>query len=204
MERESSDAAYLATLAPHYHALRPLRVALHSTCEPVFGYFHRLTAEVACRILPCPTAGRLGEEVRREGAHFGVSIEDDGEVCRVLDEQGRPVPSEAIFLLLARHLLAERPGAAVAVEEEDSSSLDASIASLGGRIVRSPAARDRMAAAMGESAAVLGGGASGRIWRAVGPAPLPDALWTLTLLLVLSSGDDRPFSALLDLPPLSG
>ena len=49
-----------------------------------------------------------------------------------------------------------------------------------------------MAAAMRDQHAVLGGGPSGRYWHAVGRLPLPDALRTLTLLLVLLSRDDRP------------
>ena len=67
------------------------------------------------------------------------------------------------------------------------------IESLGGRPCRSSRpARADMAAAMCQHGAIFGGGPSGRFWTPAGDIPLPDALRTLTLLLVLLSRDDRP------------
>jgi phosphomannomutase len=53
-------------------------------------------------------------------------------------------------------------------------------------------------AAMKAENAILGGGPSGRFWHAVAGVPLPDALMTVTRLLVLLSRGDEPFSAVLD------
>jgi phosphomannomutase len=55
-----------------------------------------------------------------------------------------------------------------------------------------------MAAAMREHRAVFGGGSCGRFWHVVAGVPLPDALMTITQLLVLLSRSDEPFSAVLD------
>ena len=55
-----------------------------------------------------------------------------------------------------------------------------------------------MAAAMREHGALLGGGPSGRFWHADAGVPLPDALMTVTRLLMLLSRSDEPLSAVLD------
>ena len=197
MRRVDAQAAYLAGLSPFYHALRPLHVAINAPCPPVIEYLRTLTAQVACRLLPC-LSGHVADAVRAAGAHFGITIEDDGETCRLWDEQGRPVPSERLLLLLARHLLTQQSGATVVVEAGSSPALAGQIAALGGRAVTADPARAAMAAAMREHEALLGGGPSGRLWHAVGRLPLADALRTLTLVLVLLSRDDRPLSEVLD------
>jgi phosphomannomutase len=61
-----------------------------------------------------------------------------------------------------------------------------------------------MASAMRRHDALLGGGPSGRYWHSIGQVPLPDALATLTLVLVLLSRDDRPLSAVLDAEAATG
>ncbi len=203
LRRVQAEAAYLAGLSPFYHALRPLRFALDARCPPVLDYLQKLTAPVACRLLPCRT-GHVGEEVLAGRAHFGLSIEDDGETCRLWDEQGRPVPPETLLLLLARHLLAQQAGGVVIVEAEASPALAGKIAALGGRAVAADPSRAAMAAAMRQHDALLGGGPSGRLWHAVGRLPLADALRTLTLLLVLLSRDDRPLSEVLDAEAAAG
>jgi phosphomannomutase len=139
----------------------------------------------------------IGEQVVAAGAHFGVSIEDDGEVCRLLDEQGRPVPAESLLLLLVRHRLTENPHAAIILEDNASPTVAREIESLGGRVLSSRPARADMAAAMCQHGAIFGGGPSGRFWTPAGNIPLPDALKTLTLLLVLLSRDDRRLSEVL-------
>jgi len=103
--RFQADETYLAELTPYYHALRPLRVVLDCASAPLVRYLARLIQPVACRVVPCqPPAEQLAEQVIAGQGHFGIRIEDDGEVCSVLDEQGRPVPSERLALLLVRFL----------------------------------------------------------------------------------------------------
>ena len=182
----------------------PCGLRLDTRCPPVLEYLQKLTAPVACRLLPCRT-GHVGEEVRAGRAHFGLSIEDDGEICRLWDEHGRPVPPETLLLLLARSLLAQQAGGTVIVESGTSPALAGKITALGGRAVAADsAARAAMAAAMRQHDALLGGGPSGRLWHAVGRLPLADALRTLTLLLVLLSRDDSPLSEVLDAEAATG
>ena len=66
------------------------------------------------------------------------------------------------------------------------------------RVVTSSPRRADLSAAMSEHGAPLGGGPSGRFWYSDAGFPSPDALMTVTRLLVLLSRSDEPLSAVLD------
>jgi phosphomannomutase len=198
LRRFQAEVAYLATLAPYYHALRPLRLVLDSACGPLVGYLQHLTGAVACEIIPCRvTREQLAEQVLADRAHFAACIEGDGETCLFLDEQGRPVSAERMLLVFARQLLAESPRGALVLEHDTAAEVGRAIEVLGGRVVTSGPRRGQMAAAMRAHGALLGGGPSGRFWYGAAP-PLPDALLSLTLLLRILSQSDRRFSEVLD------
>lgn len=199
LRRFQAEAPYLAALAGHYHALRPLRIVLDTSCGPVAGYLERLTQPVACRIVRCGGGlDRLREQVAAHKAHFGVRIGDDGETCSVFDEQGRPVPAERLLLLVARHLWAEKPPGTIVLEEDTPPAVVASLRGPDCRVEVSDPHRAEMAATMRRHAAPFGGGPSGRFWYGdLGP-PVPDALVTLTLLMVILSQSDRRLCEVLD------
>ena len=207
--RHQAEVDYLVRLAPEYHALRPLQFVLDSTCGAWGEYLRELTRSVACRILPCRRHGEgLGQQVVEDRAHFGLRVEDDGEICHLVDERGQAVPPERLFLLVARSVLSgsqaspsspHAPCAADVVLEEDASpGLIEDVRSLGGRVVASGALRQAMACTIRRHGAILGGGPSGRFWYSVGGVPVPDALRTFTRLLVLLSRSDRTLSEVLD------
>ena len=199
MRRVQAEGPYLAGLAEYYHALRPLRVILHTSCEPLARYLEKLTGSLACRIVRSrTTVDGLPGQINDETAHFGVQIDDDGERCRVWDEQGRPVPNERLLLLVARSLLKERPGSTVVLQEGTPAAVAEAIESAGGRVFFSGPLRREAAMAMRSHDGLLGGGTAGRFWHDRDGLPLPDALMTLTLLLVLLSQSDRRFSEVLD------
>jgi len=206
LRRFQAETPYLAALASRYHALRPLRVVLDSASLPLAKYLEELTAATACRVVLCRTTREeLPKQVRHHGAHFAARIDGDGETCRVLDEQGCPVPAERLLLLLVRHILHtafEQSAAHVVLEDGTPQSLVDRLErySRGLTAPGRPAGRSAMAAAMRQHGAILGGGPSGRFWHTGYAAglPLPDALMTVTLLLELLSRTDDPFSVVLD------
>jgi phosphomannomutase len=201
LRRFQAEVPYLAGLAGYYHALRPLRFVLDTSCGPLFGYLTKLTEMVACRIIRrVGPPERLPDQVLAEGAHFGARIGGDGEACRLLDERGRQVPAEQLLLVLGRDLLSEHPQRAVVLEEAAPPAVAEAIRAAAGRVVFSDPRRAEMAAAMREHGGLLGGGPSGRLWYDSDGLPLPDALRTLSLLLVLLSQSDRPLSEVLDRP----
>ena len=89
------------------------------------------------------------------------------------------------------------------LEAETAAEVAEAIRAAGGRVVLSGARRAEMAAAMRAHGGLLGGGQTGRFWYDCDGLALPDALRTLTLLLVLLSQSDRPLSEVLDrrVPP---
>ena len=167
LRRFAAADVYLSDLRPAYHALRPLRFVLHCTAGPVAAYLEELIRNVACRIIP-GKGDRLGAQVVAAQAHFGMQIGDDGENCQVVDERGQSVAAERLLALIA-----------------GSSS---------GPVLKGEELRQQTFLRMREGRAAMAVDAAGRLWYAGSHAPLPDALRTLTFLLVLLSRDDRAFS----------
>jgi phosphomannomutase/phosphoglucomutase len=201
LARFRAEPLYLAGLEAHFHALRPLRFLVDTTCGPLVGYLEKLLRQVACEmILRRTTAEQLTEQIRREHAHFALLVDDDGERCRLWDESGRLVASERLLLLLARHLLAIQPSSpAVVLEETVPRPLAREIRALGVRVCFCAPRRAEVHQAVQEHHALLGGGPSGRFWyRDAENHASADALMTLTLLLGLLSQSDRPLSEVLD------
>jgi phosphomannomutase len=198
LHRAAAEEPYLAALSECYHALRPLRIVIASASGPLLAYLQRLAAAVACQVIPCRVAsGELPEQIRADAAHFAACVEGDGETCRMLDERGQAVPAERLLLLLARHYIntADRQPATIALESSTPAAVGRRIEQFGGRATMGGNRRAEMAAAMREQGAVLGGGPSGRFWHLAAGVPLPDALMTITRLLLLLSRSDEPLSA---------
>jgi phosphomannomutase len=201
LRRFQADAPYLAAMSSHYHALRPLRFVIDSACGPLVECMGKRAAAVACQVIRCRVARHdLPEQIRTAAAHFAVCVDGDGETCRVLDERGQAVPAERLLLLLARCWLptTDAQPATILLEESTPQAIGRRIEELGGRVATSHARRADMATAMQEHHAALGGGPSGRFWHVDAGVPLPDALMTITRLLVLLSRSDEPLSAVLD------
>jgi mannose-1-phosphate guanylyltransferase/phosphomannomutase len=60
-------------------------------------------------------AARLSELVRSSGAHLGALIEPDGEQLTIVDDQGRVLSDEEALLVMVKLVVAEHPGAPIAV-----------------------------------------------------------------------------------------
>ena len=173
LRRFAAADIYLDDFHPAYHALRPLRFVLECAVGPVVAYLKELTRNVACRIISGEGGNdRLAEQVVAAEAHFGIQIGDDGENCRVVDERGQSVEAERLVALI---------GGSFAAPVKKGEDL-----------------RQQTFLRMRESRATIAADTAGRLWYAASHAPLPDALQTLTHLLVLLSRDDRALSAVLD------
>ena len=201
LHRFEADVPYLAALSGYYHALRPLGVVVDSASGPLVAYLERLTASVACQVTASRVAScDLPEQIRADAAHFAACVDGDGETCRVLDERGQPVSAERLLLLLARHNVrtSDARPATIVLEPSTPPAIGRRIEQFGGRIVIGGSRRADMAGAMRAHCASFGGGPAGRFWHVVGGVALPDALATITELLILLSRSDEPLSAVLD------
>lgn len=208
LRRVALEADYLDSLAEYYHALRPLRVVLNTDCRPPLDYVRRLSRSLECHFFHHTSgSGPLAERIGHHEAHFGVAIDGNGETCGVVDESGTPVPEEHLLRLIARHLITSqqeekdpdnRSEPTIILENETSTQTEDALAQLAYRVVRTDHRRAEMHRAVEHEDALLGGGPSGRLWyRRLGHVSA-DALVTLSLLLVILSQSDRPFSQVLD------
>lgn len=205
LRRMQAEATYLATMSKYYHALRPLVVIVDSASRPLLEYLQKLFAGVACRLVPCRgVRNDLPSQIRTEAAHIAVSIDGDGETCRVWDEQGRTISAEKLSLLLALHSLQEATDGSIVLEDSTDPQIIDRLRQLGACVVIGDGHRAAMATAMRQDKAILGGGPSGRFWHAALGLPLPDALMTITRLLTLLSRSDEPLSAVLDRDAIVG
>lgn len=198
LRRHQPEAAYLAALQPLFHALRPLRIALDTSCRPLKAQLARLARQTACEFLPPSPAP--------QAVHAKLWIDGDGERLKLWDERGEMVEPTALLIAFAEHMVARslrdrkdesRNAPAtlplrVVLEETASAEAEARLARLGVQVVHCPATRAGMWGAMRATDAQLGGGPGGRFWFNAGAA---DALRALARLLALLSAGDRPLSA---------
>jgi hypothetical protein len=174
-----ASVPYEAGLRKHFHALRPLKIALACPSRTLRELFARLFRRVACRLIPVETPIRLralldladpdlvrtSHRVQTECADLGVLVDDDGERCVFFDEAGRVVSPQLVAPLLAT----------------DTSPLEPNL----NREVVTRQMRDRDLGFSFDGA--------GRFWFDEG-YPACDALLTLVHLLHTLSRSDRPFS----------
>jgi phosphomannomutase len=219
-ERIDAQSSYLAGLHEHFHALRPLRFVLATTCGPLLGYLRMLLATTACEALPlvvtrvigssedgarCSaypdpmnrvTTNVLAQAVRWQRGHFGMWIDGDGETCRLVDEQGREIDTDMFVALLASAAWCRDPSIPLSTHtpchHASRQQMHQIIGESGDAIRGSTLAAD--ATNECSSSLIVFGDRPGA----------GDALRALALLLTLLSASDRPLSAVVRDVPFRG
>jgi phosphomannomutase len=119
---------------------------------------------------PDPTVAENLEDliraVRADGADLGVAFDGDGDRLGVVDERGRIIWGDQLLALLARDVLAARPGATVLADVKASQILFDEIARLGGRPEMCKTGHSVIKSRMAEIGAPLAGEMSGHIFFA--------------------------------------
>lgn len=105
----------------------------------------------------------LGAEVRRTGAALGAAFDGDGDRVGFVDETGRPLDNDDIIVLLARHYLAQGPGAVV-YDAKCSMVVAEEIAKAGGRAVMARAGHTFSKQAFRRENALFAGEISGHFF----------------------------------------
>ncbi|MEX2288597.1 MAG: hypothetical protein WD648_15980 [Planctomycetaceae bacterium] len=203
---------YEASLLKHFHALRPLRVALGCSSRPVRETVARLFGGLPCLIVPVEIPDRarsvvepsdadvrrVATSVQENTADLGVLIDHDGSRCAFLDEEGALVSPATITTLIAELVLAEHPGSTIIVETSALDALRPAIEERGGKCLDAGRTQAELATTMRAEQAVFGGCTSGQYW--FGEAfPSSDAILTLARVLEALSRTDAPFSRVVQL-----
>ena len=202
-----ASVPYLAGLWQHFHALRPLRVAIACPVrfvrETLDSLFAKLPVtldwvEIPKRLRDLANAddsdvGRVRDAVLARSADFGFLIDDDGANVAVLDEVGDLLAPDDLLGLLAEVLGAEQPGGALVIDNAARERLQPRIAARNRRCWLGGWTQSDLWQAMRSDAATCGGGATGRVWMRES-VPTTDAILTLGQLLRCLSRDDSPLS----------
>ena len=107
--------SYESSLAPHFHALRPLKIACGSATRQTPRILDRVFSKLPCRLthhsLPIRSRNltdprdidlqRVAKLVKDSQAHLGILIDEDGRHVALITDRGRLVtPKEVARILL--------------------------------------------------------------------------------------------------------
>lgn len=205
-----ASVPYLAGLWKHFHALRPLRVAIGCSVGCVRttlnALFEQLPVSLAWVELPQrvrklldgsdPDVQRVRAAVIDQSADFGFVIDDDGASIVAIDDQGELVSPEDLLCLLAEVVPTDRTDGAVVVANTARDTMPPRLAARNLRCWLGGWTLSEMWQALRHEAAICGGDHSGRVWfRDV--VPTTDAILTLAHLLQALSRSDAPLSEVL-------
>jgi phosphomannomutase len=136
---------------------------------------------------PDPTVPKyleqLIETVKAETCDIGIAFDGDGDRIGVVDGKGRILWGDQIMVLLARDVLAERPGAEIIADVKASQTLFDEIARMGGRPLMWRTGHSLIKARMAQSGAPLAGEMSGHIFFADRYYGFDDGLYAAVRLL---------------------
>lgn len=188
---DAGNGAGGITAIPIYERLGVELVKLFTEPDPTFPNHH-----------PDPTVEANLADVRaavlEHRADVGIAFDGDGDRIGVVDETGRIIWGDELMILLARTVLAERPGAAVIAEVKCSQTLFDDIERHGGTAIMERAGHSIIKSRMKETGAVLAGEMSGHIFFADRFYGFDDAAYAGARLLEILSNTDKKLSELFD------
>ena len=132
--------------------------------------------------VPANLAQLIGE-VRARGADLGVAFDGDADRIGLVDDTGAILFGDQLMVLLARDVLAHRPGATIIADVKASQVLFDEIARAGGTPLMWKTGHSLIKAKMAETGAPLAGEMSGHIFFADRWYGFDDALYAAVRLL---------------------
>ncbi len=219
---ETAYSRYIRDLEKRLPRMRPLKIVMdagNGTAGLFAPNLFKRWGHTLAACLYCEPDGRypnhqpdpqqpqnlqaLCAAVRDAGADIGLAFDGDGDRVGVVDEMGNIIVADRVLALLARDLLARRPGAAVVADVLSSQVLFDEITRCGGQPVMWISGHSLIKAKMAEIGALLGGEMSGHIFMGEDYYGFDDAYFVAGRLLQLLAAGDRPLSRLdADLPRL--
>src|SRR5882762_5211800 len=138
----------------------------------------------------------LQEKVVEVGADLGVAWDGDADRVGIIDERGGRHEADLILILLARDLLARRPGAKIVFDVKSSQSLVDDIRSHGGVPVMWKTGHSHLKRKMREDQILLGGEVSGHMFFAENYYGVDDGILASCKMIELTSRASEPLSHL--------
>jgi phosphomannomutase len=141
----------------------------------------------------------VGEAVRRIGADFGVAFDGDADRAVFVDENGRPIASDLMTAVMARHQLERTPGGLVLYDLRSSRVVAEEIEKAGGVAEMCRVGHSFVKAQMRESGAIFAGELSGHTYfRFSDKLMADDAIATFVAMLDVVAAEGKPVSQILE------
>lgn len=147
---------------------------------------------------PDPTVPKnlesLIAEVRHRGADLGIAFDGDADRIGVVDDTGEMLFGDQLLVVLARDVLASRPGGTIIADVKASQILFDEVAKAGGVPLMWKTGHSLIKAKMAETGSPLAGEMSGHIFFADKWYGFDDALYAAVRLLGIIARADRKLS----------
>jgi phosphomannomutase len=209
VEEHSVFDDYVKRLRADYSGTRALTVAWDAGNGATGDALRRLTELLPGRHIllndkidgnfpahhPDPTEPKnlvqLQAAVAREHCDLGIAFDGDGDRIGVVDGKGRILWGDQFMVILAREVIAEKPGATIIADVKASQTLFDEIARMGGTPLMWRTGHSLIKSKMAEIGAPLAGEMSGHIFYADHYYGYDDALYAAVRLLgILARGSD--------------
>lgn len=158
---------------------------------------------------PEPTAANLTglcDAVKLHKATIGFAQDPDADRLAIVDENGRYIGEEYTLALCARQILDKHRGslnaadASVVANLSTSRMIDDVVASIGGKVIRTPVGEANVVLTMKQENALVGGeGNGGIIWPKIGF--IRDSLAGIALMLEMLAQTGQSLSQIVDSTP---
>lgn len=143
----------------------------------------------------------LGDKVRAERADLGILFDSDGDRLHTVTNEGQPVATDQLMMILARDLLERNPGADVVYDVQCTRHFAPFITRCGGRAVISRSGHANVRAKVNQTQALLGGEFSGHVFLTDRWYSFDDGIYTAARLVeLLSTSSDSYHDMLSGLP----
>ncbi|WP_119462300.1 phosphoglucomutase/phosphomannomutase PgmG [Rhodospirillaceae bacterium SYSU D60014] len=141
---------------------------------------------------------QLQQAVADHRCDLGVAFDGDGDRIGVVDGRGRILWGDQLMVVLAREILAEKPGATVIADVKASQVLFDEIARAGGEPLMYRTGHSLIKSKMAETGAPLAGEMSGHIFFADRYYGFDDALYAAVRLLGILSRSEQSLAEIRD------
>lgn len=198
---------------------RPLKVVLDAGNGLSGSYVPQVLEKLGCEViglylesdgtypnhLPNPEDPEMTKELEAKvvevGADLGLAFDGDADRCGFIDEHGHHIAADRLLALLARDLLARRPGAPIVFDVKASQALPDEIRKYGGQPVMWKAGHSLMKQKMREIGSPLGGEVSGHLFIGENYHGFDDAPLVALKALEIFANHDQPVSEIFDAIP---
>jgi len=213
LTRRSIGASYARELLARVSLARPMKVVLDTRNGTASVFAPAILRRAGCKVtrLYCESDGTfphgvpdpeveenvhdLSEAVLAHKADLGIALDGDGDRIGVVDEKGGRHEADELLMVLARDLLARRPGERVMMDVKSSRTLVQDIRAHGGQPVMSRTGHSLIKKQMRQEGILLAGEVSGHMFFKEDYYGFDDATLAALRLLEAFSKSDLPVSA---------